>query len=65
MTSAGMMAAIPRGSAVELAVRVAPDGDLILDLDSVVAHGQRYSLAADSERFESSRQGHWSESPDR
>ena len=38
---------IPRGSGIELAVRVAPDGDLILDLDSVVAYGQRYSLAAD------------------
>ena len=48
---------IPRGSGVELAVRVAPDGDLILDLDSVVAYGQRYSLAADSERIESSREG--------
>ena len=47
--------AIPRGSGVELAVKVAPDGDLILDLDSVVAYGQRYSLAADSERFDSSR----------
>jgi hypothetical protein len=38
-------------------VRVAPDGDLILDLDSVVVYGQRYSLATNSERIESSREG--------
>ena len=48
---------IPRGSGVELEVRVAPDGDLILDLDSVVAYGQRYSVAANSERIESNREG--------
>jgi hypothetical protein len=45
--------AIPRGSRVELLVRTAPDGDLILDLESVFAHGQRYALDAQPERIES------------
>jgi hypothetical protein len=45
--------AIPRGSRVELLVRTAPDGDLILDLESVYAHGQRYALSAVPERIES------------
>src|SRR5262247_1632891 len=34
--------AIPAGSPAELTVRTARDGDLVLDLDSVYAHGQRY-----------------------
>jgi hypothetical protein len=46
---------IPRGSNVELAVRVAPDNDLVLDLDSVVVNGERYALRTDPNRFESSR----------
>ena len=49
--------AIPRGSRVELVVRPARDGDLILDLESVDAHGQRYALSATPERVES-RGGH-------
>jgi hypothetical protein len=47
--------AIPRGSNVELIVRAARDGDLILDLESVVVYGQRYALDAQVERVESSR----------
>jgi len=45
--------AIPRGSQVELMVRTARDGDLILDLESVVVNGQRYALASDAQRMES------------
>lgn len=45
--------AIPRGSAVELMVRVAPDNDLILDLDSVMVNGQRFAIKADANRVES------------
>jgi len=47
--------AIPRGSPVELMVRVARDNDLILDLDSVVVHGERFAVRADPNRVESSR----------
>ena len=46
---------IPRGSSVELFVRVAPDHDLILDLESVVANGERYAIKADPDRVESRR----------
>lgn len=50
--------AIPRGSDVELIVRRARDNDLILDLDSVTAYGQRYSIDTAAQRIESSdRQG--------
>jgi hypothetical protein len=45
--------AIPRGSRVEMIVRTARDGDLILDLESVIAHGQRYAIRAEPERIES------------
>ena len=45
--------AIPRGSRVELIVRSARDGDLILDMESVDAHGQRYALSATPQRIES------------
>jgi len=44
--------AIPRGSNVELMVRVARDNDLILDLESVVVYGERYSIRAQPERVE-------------
>jgi hypothetical protein len=47
--------AIPRGSTAELIVRVAPDNDLILDLESVVVNGQRYAIRTDPNRFESQR----------
>ena len=42
--------AIPRGSAAELYVRVARDNDLILDLESIVANGQRYAIGAQPNR---------------
>lgn len=45
--------AIPRGSNVELMVRVAPDNDLILDMDSVVVNGQRFAVDAHPNRVES------------
>ena len=47
--------AIPRGSSVELIVRVARDNDLILDLESIMVNGQRYALKADPNRVESER----------
>jgi hypothetical protein len=47
--------AIPRGSNAELIVRVAPDNDLILDLESVVVNGQRYAVRTDPNRVESQR----------
>jgi hypothetical protein len=47
--------AIPRGSSVELLVRVASDNDLILDLDSVTVNGERYAVKADADRLESRR----------
>src|SRR5689334_10391147 len=40
--------AIPRGANAELIVRVEPDNDLILDLESVVINGQRYAIRTDS-----------------
>jgi hypothetical protein len=46
--------AIPRGSYVELIVRVAPDSDLNLDLDSVTVNGRRYAIDA-AEHIESQR----------
>src|SRR5438105_450035 len=42
--------AIPRGSNAELIVRVRPDNDLILDLESVVVNGQRYAIKTDPNR---------------
>ena len=44
--------AIPRGSRVDLVVRGERDGDLLLDLDSIYAHGQRYTVTAAPERIE-------------
>ena len=44
---------IPRGSRVELIVRVARDNDLILDLESVVVNGQRYAVKTDPNHVES------------
>ena len=51
--SEGGRVAIPRGSNVELVVRVARDNDLILDLDSVVVNGERYRVTSDPNRVES------------
>lgn len=45
--------AIPRGSTVELVVRFTRDNDMILDLDSVTANGQRYGLKTETKRVES------------
>ena len=36
--------AIPQGSNVELIVRTISDNDLVIDLESVVANGQRYAI---------------------
>jgi hypothetical protein len=47
--------AIPRGSHVELIVRVERDNDLILDLDSVMVNGQRYAIRTDPNRVQSER----------
>ncbi len=47
--------AIPRGSRVELLARVAPDNDLILDLDSVTVNGDRYAIRSEPNRIESRR----------
>jgi hypothetical protein len=47
--------AIPRGSNAELMVRVEPDNDLILDVESVVVNGQRYAIRADPNKVESRR----------
>jgi hypothetical protein len=45
--------AIPRGSGVELIVRVAPDNDLVIDLESVIVNGQRYGIRTEANRQES------------
>ena len=44
---------IPRGSRVELIVRVMRDNDLILDLESVDLNGQRYAIQAQKTRVDS------------
>jgi hypothetical protein len=38
--------AIPRGSTAELVVRRGPNNELVLDLDSITANGQRYAVDA-------------------
>jgi hypothetical protein len=47
--------AIPRGAQVEMIVRVAPDNDLVLDLESVTVAGHRYAIDAETERLESQK----------
>ena len=47
--------AIPRGARVELVVRVAPDNDLILDMNSIMVNGERYAVRAQPDRMESRR----------
>jgi hypothetical protein len=47
--------AIPRGSNVELIVRVERDNDLIIDLESVMVNGQRYAVRTDANRVGSQR----------
>jgi hypothetical protein len=44
--------AIPRGSPVELKVRVAPDSDLVLDIESINVNGGRYGVWSDADRVE-------------
>ena len=46
---------IPRGSRVELIVRVRRDNDLILDLESVTVQGRRYAIQTQRTRVESQR----------
>jgi hypothetical protein len=41
--------AIPRGSPAELIFRSAPDGDLLLDLESVSVNGQRFAVTSDTQ----------------
>jgi len=55
-TSTGRVA-IPQGSPVELEVRDARDGDLLLDLDSVVVDGRRYGVRAPAERVDTQSRG--------
>ena len=47
--------AIPRDSQVELIVRTTSDNNLVIDLESVVANGQRYAIKTDAKRIESQR----------
>jgi hypothetical protein len=47
--------AIPRGAPVEMIVRVAPDNDLVIDLESVNVNGQRYAIQTEANRQESQR----------
>ena len=47
--------AIPRGSNAELMVRVAPDNDLVIDLESVVVNGNRYAVRTEPDRMQSPR----------
>ena len=44
--------AIPRGATAELMVRVRPDNDLVVDLESVIVNGQRYAVRSEPNRFE-------------
>jgi hypothetical protein len=44
--------AIPRGSPVELKVRIAPDKDLALDIESINVNGGRYGVWTDADRVE-------------
>lgn len=44
--------AIPRGSPVELKVRVAANHDLVLDIESINVNGGRYGVWTDADRVE-------------
>jgi hypothetical protein len=46
---------LPRGANVEMMVRVAPDNDLTLDLESVVVDGQRYGVRSEPKHIEAPR----------
>jgi hypothetical protein len=43
---------IRRGSPAELVARQAPDGDLVLDLNSVTVEGRRYTVSSSTQRVE-------------
>jgi len=47
--------AIPRGSQAEMIVRVAPDNDLVIDIESVVVNGQRFAIETNANRQESEK----------
>jgi hypothetical protein len=47
--------AIPSGAPADLLVRSAPDGDLILDLNSIVVDGRRYEVASSADRIDSNQ----------
>ncbi len=47
--------AIPRGAPVQLMVRVARDNDLVLDLESVTVHGDRFAVDTQPDRIQSER----------
>ena len=47
--------AIPRGSEAEMIVRVAPDNDLVIDIESVTVDRRRFAVQTDSNRQESER----------
>jgi hypothetical protein len=47
--------AIPRGSTVELIVRVTSDNDLVIDVESASVNGQRYAIKTETNRQESKR----------
>jgi hypothetical protein len=47
--------AIPRGSQVEMIVRVMRDNDLVLDLESINVNGRRYGIKADPNHVEAQR----------
>src|SRR5579883_2740383 len=47
--------AIPRGARVEMVVRVAPDNDLVLDLQSVRVGDHRYAVDAAPDRIQSNK----------
>ena len=44
--------AIPRGSRVELMVRISRDNDLIIDIESVRVNGERYAIKVEPNRQE-------------
>jgi len=47
--------AIPRGAEVELIVRTTSNNDLIIDIESVTARGQRYAIKTDPKRVSAER----------
>jgi hypothetical protein len=47
--------AIPRGSQVEMIVRVMRDNDLVLDLESINVNGRRYAIRTDPNHVEAQR----------